>query len=105
TDDTAVRSGNPDRAAVVAAHRAEAETRRDGRGRTGRRSARDVLEVPRIAHRPEASRGAGAGERHLVEVELAQEYGARRLQPPPRRECPVTVPSPRRAQGLRPRMQ
>ena len=81
-DHAAVRAGNADRAAIVTADRAEAEPGGDRGGGAGRRSAGDAVEIPGIVGGAEAAGGAGAGECHLIQVQLAEEDDARGLQAP-----------------------
>src|SRR5205823_14977991 len=66
----------------VGAERGGGEAGGRGEGRAGRRARRRALNVPRIAARRKCPLGDGPTERELVHRELAEEHGARALDPP-----------------------
>ena len=79
-DRAAIAGGPADRAAGVGAHRHAHEAGGDRRARSGRRAARDVIRIPRIARRRERQVERRAADGEFVRRELAEHHRALRLE-------------------------
>ncbi len=78
---TAERGRYPDGAAGIAPHRREDHPRRHRRPGTAARTARNVLRISRVAHRPEVRIGRRDPIGQLVHVQLAHHHRACFRQP------------------------
>ena len=74
--DAIMRSGNADRAALIATGGQFAIASRDGSATAARRAARRMGRLVRIAHRSERAGVATARERHILAIRLAENGAA-----------------------------
>src|SRR3981189_1041496 len=72
-----MRTGNTHRTAVIAPDGGEAESVGERRSGTGRGTARDSFQVPRIVSRSEGAGGSSAGKSELIQIQLPEEHCSR----------------------------